>query len=348
MSTRAEVSERREAIMAFIKENPNKWFTVNDVPNKANVGYETIRKDIHAVSASLDGSLQTNATKGGGFMYTPYETVVSDEAEDKFKSPWVNHEGYSDPTAKKGIENFLNGSLLETCRFAVGSVWDTTANSKAHELVMVVRSDAVKPIVLPLFEKDEYKTEGNEEYTRKIVYGSYTYYTDIRCLRTKPAKYFLERQFVVEKAKLEGFLIDISRLFTEGNPLLQRRVNVLEDQANKYRYMINDLREQLEKAQRKNVVLKDNVNHAYGAVASVNDLKAEVENLKEQLEKAQKDNEHLTAQNKGLQKINSELICKETEQPVVEDDVKIALALQKQKIDIYEGILKSLGLLGKA
>lgn len=390
MSTRAEISERKEAIKAFIINNPSTWFTVNklkeELPDKySDISWSTIRNDIHDVCESLGGTLLKSCSKYGGFKFVPTDVVVKHEEllstlydpeeqkklewalgaincedpEDKFKSPWVNHEGYSDPTAKKALENIPKEATnrRDIAKWDVGSVWDTTASAKAHELILVVRADTLKSIVLPLFEKDAYKIDGNEEYTRIIKYKSYTYYTDIRCLRTKPNKYFLEEQFVIDKGELEGLLLDISRLFTEGNPLLQRRVDVLETQADKYRIMINDLRAEVEKLTGENKKL----------TSIISDLEERDQNhcdemsvvLSEQsntyfneMIKLRNSNEALESHIRELWEKNAELVNTIAEQ---ENEIKslrekepvevtnIERALLNQRLQIYEAFLKSFG-----
>lgn len=383
MSTRAEISERKEAIKAFIINNPSTWFTVNklkeELPDKySDISWSTIRNDIHDVCESLGGTLLKSCSKYGGFKFVPTDVVVKHEEllstlydpeeqkklewalgaincedpEDKFKSPWVNHEGYSDPTAKKALENIPKEATnrRDIAKWDVGSVWDTTASAKAHELILVVRADTLKSIVLPLFEKDAYKIDGNEEYTRIIKYNSYTYYTDIRCLRTKPNKYFLEEQFVIEKAELESLLIDISNLFGGGAPWLQRRVDVLDKQADKYRTMINDLRADIEKKDKTIVKLEERDRNHCDEVSAV--LSEQSNTYFNEMIRLRTSNEALESHIHELLEKNAELVNTIAEQ---ENEIKslrekepvevtnIERALLDQRLQIYEAVLKSFG-----
>lgn len=364
MSTRAEISERKEAIKAFIVNNPSTWFTVNklkeELPDKcSDISWSTIRNDIHDVCESLGGTLLKSRSKHGGFKFIPADIVIKDEFEDKYKSPWVNHEGYSDPTAKKALESLPHEvtNRRDIPKWDAGAVWDSTASVKSHELVLVLREDTLKSIVLPLFEKDAYKLDGNEEYTRIIKYKSYTYYTDIRCLKSKPNKYFLEEQFVIEKAELDELLLDISRLFTAGNPLLQRRVDVLETQADKYRIMINDLRAEVEKLTGENKkltsVISDLEERDQNHCDEMSVVLSEQSNTYfNEMIRLRSSNEALESHIHELLEKNAELVNTIAEQ---ENEIKslrekepvevtnIERALLDQRLQIYEAVLKSFG-----
>jgi DNA-binding winged helix-turn-helix (wHTH) protein len=181
MKKSVAVKERRDKMIAYLKNRENEYVTSAQLSNACGCGTSTVYLDIEAIRKSLtDGTIESQI--GKGYMFVRFAIPAT---ADPDPVPKKNSEGYNDPTAFAAIKTAMSKKLVkngDVCKFA--------NSNGVTELFAIVRAFDDTSLVVKLL--DAKYIHGNTDYFRGTRVGNMVYAADFRKIMSRPNKYITE------------------------------------------------------------------------------------------------------------------------------------------------------------